>query len=459
MRPGMLRRHSVLVVWLWGALLACASGHGQSAVVNCGVESLRGLAELLAVPVDGPTMKKIIAGLPVAGPSMQDISRTAVDLGISLLGVQASLDALAGVRGPCIIHINDPGHFVVMSRAAGDWVQLVEYGQVTAIARSELAKHYSGHALILDQDTVSGGPVVGVDEFHYRFGVSGLGQDVAHSFRVRNRGNEDLEIAAQPAGCRGPRVSIDRGTLRPGQSANVTVAFKINETGPIVRLVKLLTSDPLQPIVFLGLQGTVPHDVQACPERLYFRGANGDTPCRVVRVWGPAEMGVDSVVCDTGSVDVHVGEPVVGADNRKMWRIALTLRKRPCLGKFGDRLTIHTTHKDRPVITIPIVGEMVSDIDVRPSGAFFGFVRLGQALTAQIGLCSRSEAAFTIKSATCSLPEVGIGALQQRDGKWFIPVTVDAVRPGVIDTFVAVTTDVPGQSSLHIPIYAQVLGR
>ena len=238
---------------------------------------------------------------------MLDIKQAAEGLELSLVGVAATLDELAGdVPGPKIIHLSDPAHFLVMARGSSDWVQLLDGGRVMVVPREEIEKRYSGHALILDQSQFpDDGPRLEVPEFHFTFGIAvppfatappcrrhfvppapgglavrsanrHIGQEVEHSFTIRNTGNDDLVVVPQQGTCCGaPKVTIPTDTLKPGAATQVTVSFTISYSGSVMKSAKLLTTDPTQPVLFLTVHGKVPHDLQVYPDRIYLASEKG----------------------------------------------------------------------------------------------------------------------------------------------------------------------------------------
>jgi hypothetical protein len=119
---------------------------------------------------------------------------------------------------------------------------------------------------------------------------------------------------------------------------------------------RLLTNDPTQPVAFVTVHGPAPHDLRAYPDRLYLGGDKGHALSRTITVSGPAEMDLTDASCDKGLFDVQVGKPEVSEDEKKTWKIELTFKPTTFVGPLEDQLSIHTTHKERPLITIPITG-------------------------------------------------------------------------------------------------------
>jgi hypothetical protein len=389
---------------------------------------------------------------------MRDIADAAQRLAIPLGGVAGSLGDVAGAGDPAIIHLSDPDHFVVLVRLSGAWAQVVDLGMIACLPRAELETRYSGHALVLADDPAQDGGRVQVEEFHYPFGISGVGQTIEHTFTVTNAGNRPLMVEADDCKtCGAPEVTIAEEILAPGQSTPVTVKFTVTASGNVLRVAKLRTDDPRAALVYLTLQGTVPHDVQVQPARLSVARDKNAVPPLHLTVSGPGGMDVTGAACERGLFDVQISAPEVDANEKKTWHLELTLKPQDFVGPLDDQLTIHTTHAERPLITVPITGRIRGDLEVQPSQVFFGFVAPGKPAEQKIVIASRSGAPFTVKSAKLEAAGLRVSEpTRAEDGTWTLTVSLAADKPGVIDTHLVLTTDVPGEETLEVPVYAHV---
>ena len=427
---------------------------------SCGIASLSDLCQLVGDDLAESQRQALVSGYPAKELSMLDIRRAAEMTGLALVGVAAPFDRLAdGLPGPKIIHLSDPDHFSVMTRASAEWVQVLDHGEVTALPRQALEKRYSGHALILDQgEFPRGGPRLEAPEFHHTLGIAGVGQQVEHAFTVRNVGGQELIVHPQEKGCRGaPKVTIGQEALAPGANTQVTVSFTIGHSGSVMKSAELLTTDPTQPVVYLTVHGTVPHDLRTYPDRVYLGGEKDAIPARTVTISGPAEMDVTEVGTERGLFDLTLSEPQVFEDEKKTWTLELAFKPESFVGGIEDQLSIKTTHPERPLVTIPINGGVRGDLRVIPPSVFFGFVNPCVEAQQTIAIESRSFAPFAVKSVTSDSPKITAGTPENNDGVWSIPVSVDTTAEGVVEGSLTVTTDVPGEETLRIPVYAHII--
>lgn len=442
------------------ALASALAALGVETHETCGVTSVRALGLLLALDPERNRGEEADGSPARAEVSMAQVADHAETLGIHLHGVAASLDTLVEEgRVPCIIHLKAPAHFLTVARASSEWVQLLDSGRVIVVPREEIEKRYSGHALILDQSQFpDGGARLEVPDFHHTFGIAGVGQEVEHAFTIRNAGDEDLVVVPQSGTCCGaPKVTIPTDTLPPGETTQVTVSFTITYSGSVMKSAKLLTTDPTQPVVFLTVHGKVPHDLRVYPDRIYLGGDKGALPIRTVTISGPAEMDLTEVTTERGLFDLTLSEPRVSEDEKKTWTLELAFKPESFVGEIADQLSINTTHAERPLVTIPITGRIRGDLRVTPPSVFFGFVKPAAQAQQTVTIQSRSFALFTVNSATSDAPKITAGTPEEKLGVWSISVSVDTSREGVVEGAVTVVTDVPGEETLTIPVYAHVI--
>ena len=426
---------------------------------SCGVASLLDLASLLEREPSAEAREGIEGSYPGPTCSMRDIAEAGRRVGIELHGVVGELSEVGAPPGPAIIHLSEPDHFVVLARLSGEWAQVIDSGAVVAVPRAELEKRYSGRALVLADEAPTDGARAQIEEFHYAFGVSGIGQTVQHTFTVSNVANRPLVV--EPDNCEtcgAPDVTVAQEVLAPGKSTAVTVKFTVTSSGNVMRSAKLRTNDPRAAIVYLTLQGTVPHDVQVYPTRLRVSRDKNAVPPLHVTVSGPVGMDVTGATCEGGRFDVQVGAPEVDANENKTSELELSLKPQDFVGRIEDELAVRTTHPDRPLITVPITGEVRGDADIRPAQVFFGFVRAGDKAEQTVTITSHSGDPFAVKSAKLKGKGLRVTQpIQTDDGSWRVTATLTAEQLGIIGTKLVLATDVPGEETLEVPVYAHVV--
>ncbi len=454
------QRHLLLGTWLacivsWGVLVP-RDNWAWAKEANCGISSIADMCAVTGRDLSAEERRTLESRLPGAACSMLDVKAAAAAIGLDLMGVRIKLDALLmTVRGPRIIHLRDPDHFTVAVTGSSEMVQLLEVGQLVVVPYSEVAKRYDGYALVLPEAMMADGPRLQLRNIHCDFGVVGVGQNVTQVFRVANGGDEEMSIAVQSHGCWSPTATIDQDILAPGEETQITASFTVPMSGEMMLGVKLLSTDPAQPFVYLTMRGTVPHGLTVRPDKLYVGGYRDERPSRVVVLSGPDGMPLGRVRCRNGLFDVAISTPTLSDDSEISWRIQVTAKATNRVGPIDDELEIETGHKDTPLVTVPISGEIRGDLTLSSRSLFLARVRDGKR-EGEVLLSSRLGKPFCVKRVEADDQRVVVVAERRATGVWVLRASVDNTHAATIDASLTATTDVQGEETLTIPVYAQV---
>jgi hypothetical protein len=440
-------------------------GGGQA--LQCGVTSLIDLCSLAGMPVAPKQQAQLSAKHAGRDMSLLDVVQAAHSLGLALKGLKASLDDLRHWPGPKIIHL-DPlnagdglppraGHFLVLDQLDASVCRLIDRSEVLFQTPAELAERYSGHALVLDPpEEVT--PALELSEFDHAIELEGLDQVVSHTFTLRNRGDVDLTVVVQRSDCGALDASLSSETIPPGEEAELAVEFKVAHSGTTVRTVRLLTTDLTRPVALVTLRATAPHELLVWPERLGFWLRKSETQTQGIRITGPPDMQVVSADSSLELLTARLREEPAGPYGSREWSVLVAAKPGLRTGVLGGHITISTTHAQRPQVRIPVRLNMGADLALTPPGVYFGFVNLRDRREQTLIIRSRSGTPFTMEQGNLDAPGVSVGEpTRVTPTEWKLTVTLNAERPGIIDTKLVVTADVPGEETLEIPIYAHVV--
>ena len=252
-------------------------------------------------------------------------------------------------------------------------------------------------------------------------------------------------------------MAVGSTVLKPQQSTQITISIGIDCSGPVMASVRLLTNDATRPVAYVTLHGKVPYNVRLLPEEVRFTSPKGDVVAQRVILDGPEEMELKSAACRDGAFDVRITRGPA-APGTARWSVDRLLRDGDVPREVRDELRIHTTHPDRPLITVPITGEVRGDLDLRPAQVFFGFVRVGDKAEQAVTIASRSRATFTVEASNLEGAGLRVAEpVRAEDGSWRVTIALAAQKPGIIDANLVLTTDVPGEGTLEVPVYAHVV--
>ncbi len=155
-------------------------------------------------------------------------------------------------------------------------------------------------------------------------------------------------------------------------------------------------------------------------------------------------------------LDVRRAAESVGIALAAVRADTVSLKPGTLVGEFADELSIQTTHKDRPLITIPIRGTVRPDLILTPSSVFFGFVKKGAQAAATVTVRSRSGAPFRLLKVAPGDPAIQVSQ-SQTDGGYRLDITVPSDKLGVLEGEVTLTTDVPLEETVCVLVYVHVV--
>jgi len=204
---------------------------------------------------------------------------------------------------------------------------------------------------------------------------------------------------------------------------------------------------------------------EVSPASLTFVVDKGVVAEKVVTVLGPPTMDVTPTTTDNASVKVTLTpqtrdeakaktEPEAG----KSWKLQVALGDEAPVGEWKATVTLKTTHSERSTITIPVDISIRGDLELSPKSAFFGFLKVGDKATRTIRLTSRSGSMFKVTKVLAPDPKVvdmAIGG-RPKEGIYDFTLTVNTSEKRFVDAKVTISTDVPGEETLTVPITALV---
>jgi len=433
----------------------------QDGLPSCGLNSLSDLCHMVGHELTQEGRNAIFTQFPGNSASLLELTQAASSAGLNLLAVAASLDDLLdNAACPAIIHLNDPGHYLVLIQASAAWVQVLDSGRVIVLPRDHVAGRFSGHALVLERllSEAKTGPKLRLDEFQTLLPAASVGQAFEHRFPVCNEGKEDLTVRVQERDCSSaPAGTVGEEVLAPGESTDVTIRFTVTHGGPLTKSLALLTTDPRQPITYLTVHGEVAYPLRVRPESLSIEAQKHQYVVRTLIITAPIGVEITDVSTQRQELSIASSELDIQGVTPRFWRLVLTLEPDHFVGEFRDTIAICTTDKERSLITVPVAVSVLGDLGMNPSSVFFGFVKPGAEAQQTVTIESRSFAPFAVKSVTSDAPRITAGTPANNDGVWSIPVSVDTTAEGVVEGSLTVTTDVPGEEKLEIPVYAHII--
>jgi hypothetical protein len=242
----------------------------------------------------------------------------------------------------------------------------------------------------------------------FDFGQVYEGQQVGHRFRFRNTGNADLHVGPLTAdyvrafcalpgalSVAGPSSAPAEATsvISPGQWGEIVATFNSEGfavpgfDGKILQHVNVYSDDLSHPRVRLELSGRVqavmiPDPPMVALGTVYRDKADGGLPTHLASVVVTPTPGHSfSVISAESNSPFFL--PTVAPASGGTGGFVVTTEIDPAIpnGELKDAyVRIHTTHPNKPVLTIPVAGAVMEarPIVASPSIAQFGLVKAGE---------------------------------------------------------------------------------
>lgn len=261
------------------------SGRSSCEGFQCGHWCVYRCAQLLSAPAG---MQEIVKRLPAneRGHSMLELSKLLRDLGLETEGRRGNWDTLLKTPLPCIAHLKDPDHYIVVCSVEPEkeFVHLFDGSGLRArLSRAKFEQRWTGVLLAVSKlqqshtapvparDKVPGSPQIQFDTLLVDLGdVSVVGKPVEFLFPIRNTGTADLVIDKVAASCTCLKVTKPERPIPPGSTGTVKLLYHLEaQKGPFAHTALVNSNDPQIPQVLLTATGFAGVDVQIHPLALY----------------------------------------------------------------------------------------------------------------------------------------------------------------------------------------------
>lgn len=223
-------------------------------------------------------------------------------------------------------------------------------------------------------------PKVKVDEPIFKFGAMQRGTSLTHEFVIRNVGEAPLKLRAGSTSCKCTLSEVSETPIPPGESTKVKVQWSAKaDNGPFRQTASVLTNDPLQSSVDLGVEGSIMSASGVEPPDVSFdKIAVGESKSAQVFVMAMLQDNLsvtDPQFSDASLRDRFVAkiEPVDAKDlpNKTAHRgVRVTVTALPGLpiGRFHQWLSLKTNLAQAENLEIPVSGQVIGDISVHGTG-------------------------------------------------------------------------------------------
>ena len=145
--------------------------------------------------------------------------------------------------------------------------------------------------------------------------------------------------------------------------------------------------------------------------------------------------------------------------NAKEAQIEIQVKASDEIGLMERKVVIETNNLDYPTITLPIQGNVVSHIKVKPEEAFLGLLSDTNALKKTITISSRTNTSFKIQSVRSSVDKLlaKVYPTNEAESVWEIVLTpIAGLHQGSLKGHILVETNDPDMTKIEIPFTGYV---
>ena len=226
------------------------------------------------------------------------------------------------------------------------------------------------------------GPRLVLKQQDYDFGRMETNNVGQHEFLLANVGDQPLTLKQGKSSCgcctcMCETLLPEGGVMAPGQSAVVALKWTIKQfTGAFFQTSVLLTNDPAQPEVALGVSGRLTPAVKVVPWQLIFsRVSAGQEAVGEVRLYGyqSESLQISNRQWSDPSASQHFeaalsplppDEVAAEQDAISGFLLRVTVKPGLPLGPFQQRIVLATNVESALTVEVPIEGAVASDISI-----------------------------------------------------------------------------------------------
>ena len=282
-------------------------------------------------------------------------------------------------------------------------------------------------------------------ESSHDFGNVARGSKAVYHFKFTNIYEEPAHIASVRSSC--GCTSVDeytKSTLKTWDTGDIVADFNTNAFLGVHSATITVTFDkPFFAEVQLQVSGNIHGDLIMQPGLVELGTVNaGQTTERKVTVThtGRSNWAISDVRSANTNFEVEVNESMRNGGT-VAYDLLVRLKPTAPIGYVKDRLFLVTNDASAPQVPVEVEGQVVADVEVRPSPLVLGTLTPGQSVPKNLVVLSHSKRAFKILGIECDdcitykLPE-------EAKDRQIIPITFTAGKElGKIQKTIKIKTD------------------
>lgn len=436
---------------------------------GCGPESLLVVCRLFDIKASIEELSRL-SGQDETGTSMYGLWYAAKLKGLDCRGVKSDLKGLKRMikdKGGVAIALvkvkkNGMSHFLVVEDITKGKVRLIDPPDPPkTLDEEEFQGIFAGYALLIlgKSRKHKDAPNIYFEEINHNFGKVPQNQELRYTFKFWNNGEKPLRIKEIRSSCECTATVTSKTEIFPGGSGEVRISFNTGyREGRFREEVQVISNDPEKPEVILTLSGEIVRSVVAVPDRLYFGEVRGeDLRRKRVQLIDLSGKGLSIEKVESSSKCIRVK-----VKREKDTEVVLEVSLNPSeikLGRFEERIVVYTNNDMNPKIEIPLSGEILGEIELKPPRLFFGMMRPGERKELKVEILKSGKADLRLISVEGGGELLDVKGIEEieKGRRYELRVVLHPVRRGEIEGSLKVRTNNPRQRVLEIPFYGYCL--
>ncbi|MDD5454719.1 MAG: DUF1573 domain-containing protein [Candidatus Ratteibacteria bacterium] len=302
-------------------------------------------------------------------------------------------------------------------------------------------------------------PNISFSETVFDFGFVYQGEEVTHSFKFQNIGEDTLKIIQVRASCGCSKAEAPIKEIAPGEFGEISVVFNTaGYKGKQTQSISISSNDPLNPTIRLALKGEVKLEVEIEPLHLSL----GDIPkyTQITKQFkiiqrGEQELLVNAVTVDNKYLNIDSVEKTENF-GKNIYLVSITLSKDAPAGNLVGRIKIETNLKRHSVIWTSLQAKILGHIKISP-GRLILKTSPGENEVFPIVLSTEGDN-FEILKMESSLKYITAKMVTlEKFREYRLDVGVTPETPiGSSSGDIKIYTNCPGETELKVPVIVWV---
>ena len=377
------------------------------------------------------------------------------NIGINAEGFRGDWETLCKANFPCIVHLSNPNHFIVVSgiEPTNGYVHVYnDSGNRSRLKRVDFEKRWTGYSLHLqkDQSKIAVNPkekkpyIVFDYLIQDKGDIPAIGEPIEFFFPIHNFGQANLVIEDIKVNCGCLSSEKSESPIPPGKSGFVKLFYNVQpQRGVFTQTAVVKTNDPVHPVSVLSACGFTGVEVRVEPaqivlDRLYpTYPSNIQCFIRYTGEWNEFHVELDSsnltgvrlLKHDIFPLDeVDFSNTLLGLSPTTLSRSVINNNRILKLvfesdGTYGDticgNIVLHTNIPGYERFTIPVSGRISSPIQAFPSIVVFDAENNSQEIT----LISKTKVPFRIVDTNAD--QLGISCKYELESSTELRIHID----------------------------------